>query len=73
MSLVAWEKICTPESDGGLNLINLPLNKAAIAKTCWDLTHKQDKLGIRWINAYYIKHQQLQQMPIPQQASWMVR
>ncbi|XP_075086042.1 uncharacterized protein LOC142168789 [Nicotiana tabacum] len=33
-ALVAWEKICTPKSAGGLNLINLPLwNKAAIAKT----------------------------------------
>ncbi|XP_075077303.1 uncharacterized protein LOC142164039 [Nicotiana tabacum] len=71
-SLVAWEKICTPKSTGGLNLINIPLcNKAAIAKTCWVLAHKQDKLWIRWINAYYIKHQQVQQMPIPQQASWM--
>ncbi|XP_070013729.1 uncharacterized protein [Nicotiana sylvestris] len=67
-------KICTPKSVGGLNLINLHLwNKVAIAKICWDLAHKQDKLWIRWINAYYIKRQQLQQMPIPQQASWMVR
>nr|XP_009597535.1 uncharacterized protein LOC104093492 [Nicotiana tomentosiformis] len=73
-TLMAWEKICTPKSAGGLNLINLPLwNKAAIAKTCWDLAHKQDKFWIRWINAYYIKKQQLQHMPIPQQASWMER
>ncbi|XP_075077397.1 uncharacterized protein LOC142164116 [Nicotiana tabacum] len=73
-SLVAWENICTPKLAGGLNLINLPLwNKAAIFKTCRDLAHKQDKLWIRRINAYYIKQQQLQHMPIPQQASWMVR
>ncbi|XP_070031557.1 uncharacterized protein [Nicotiana tomentosiformis] len=33
-ALVTWEKICTPKSAGGLNLINLPLwNKAGIAKT----------------------------------------
>ncbi|XP_019240287.1 PREDICTED: uncharacterized protein LOC109220273 [Nicotiana attenuata] len=73
-ALVAWDKICTPKSVGGLYLINLPLwNKAAIAKTWWDLAHKQDKLWIRWISAYYIQQQQLQHMPIPQQASWMVR
>ncbi|XP_075076510.1 uncharacterized protein LOC142163153 [Nicotiana tabacum] len=30
-------------------------NKEAIAKTCWDLSHKQDKLWIMWIDAYYIK------------------
>nr|XP_016468578.1 PREDICTED: uncharacterized protein LOC107791096 [Nicotiana tabacum] len=71
-ALVAWEKICTPKSAGGHNLINLLLwNKAAIAKICWDLAHKQEKLWIRWINAYYIKQQQLQHMPIPYQASWM--
>jgi len=30
-------------------------NKAAIAKTFWDLTHKQDKMWIRWIHSFYIK------------------
>ncbi|XP_019241491.1 PREDICTED: uncharacterized protein LOC109221464 [Nicotiana attenuata] len=71
---VSWERMCTPKSAGGLNLINLLLwNKAAIAKVCWDLAHKEDKLWIRWINAYYVKQQQLKDMPIPKQASWMVR
>ncbi|XP_019233637.1 PREDICTED: uncharacterized protein LOC109214192 [Nicotiana attenuata] len=66
--------MCTPKSTGGMNIINLMLwNKAAIAKVCWDLAHKEDKLWIRWINAYYIKHQQIQTMPIPKQANWMVR
>ncbi|XP_075074296.1 uncharacterized protein LOC142161947 [Nicotiana tabacum] len=70
-SYVAWDKMCTPKSTGGMNIINLMLwNKAAIAKICWDLAHKE-KLWIRWINAYYIKHQQIQTMPIPKQASWM--
>ncbi|XP_019225635.1 PREDICTED: uncharacterized protein LOC109207206 [Nicotiana attenuata] len=71
---VSWERMCTPKSAGGLNLINLLLwNKAAIAKVCWDLAHKEDKLWIRWINAFYVKQQQLEDMPIPKQASWMVR
>ncbi|XP_019264507.1 PREDICTED: uncharacterized protein LOC109242131 [Nicotiana attenuata] len=71
---VAWDKMCTPKSTRGMNIINLMIwNKAAIAKVCWDLAHKEDKLCIRWINAYYIKHQQIQTMPIPKQASWMVR
>ncbi|XP_019224291.1 PREDICTED: uncharacterized protein LOC109205978 [Nicotiana attenuata] len=70
---VSWERMCTSKSAGGLNLINLLLwNKAAIAKVCWDLAHKEDKFWIRWINAYYDK-QQLKDMPIPKQASWMVR
>ncbi|XP_070041550.1 uncharacterized protein [Nicotiana tomentosiformis] len=48
-------------------------NNAAIAKTHWDLTHKQDKLWIKWIHAYYIKDQSLGTMNIPQTSSWMDR
>ncbi|XP_019248656.1 PREDICTED: uncharacterized protein LOC109227921 [Nicotiana attenuata] len=73
-SLVAWDKICTPKSAGGLNLINLKVwNRAATAKNYWDLAHKCDKMWIKWIHAYYIKGQQISDMPIPQQASWLVR
>lgn len=73
-SLIAWEKVCTPKSVGGLNLISTKLwNKAAIAKVTWDLSSKQDKLWIRWIHAYYIKSNTLISAPIPLQASWMVR
>ncbi|XP_059288814.1 uncharacterized protein LOC132042227 [Lycium ferocissimum] len=73
-ALVAWERVCTPKSAGGLNLINLQLwNKVAIAKTCWDLEHKEDKLWIRWIHAFYIKGQQFYEVIIPQKACWMVR
>nr|XP_009786491.1 PREDICTED: uncharacterized protein LOC104234592 [Nicotiana sylvestris]XP_016445207.1 PREDICTED: uncharacterized protein LOC107770414 [Nicotiana tabacum] len=65
---VSWERMCTPKSVGDLNLINLLLwNKAAIAKVCWDSAHKEDKLWIRWINTYNVKHKQLHDMPIPKQ------
>ncbi|XP_060211885.1 uncharacterized protein LOC132639460 [Lycium barbarum] len=73
-TLVAWDKVCLPISTGGLNPINLKLwNVAALAKTCWDLAHKLDKLWIRWIHTYYIKGRHLGDFDIPQQASWMVR
>ncbi|XP_059306153.1 uncharacterized protein LOC132057530 [Lycium ferocissimum] len=73
-SLVAWTRICMPKSTGGLNLVNLQLwNKAAIAKTYWDLARKQDKLWIRWIHAYYTKGATIQDIPIPKQSCWMVR
>ncbi|XP_060170346.1 uncharacterized protein LOC132601264 [Lycium barbarum] len=48
-------------------------NQAAITKLCWDLAHKEDKLWVKWIHAYYIKDQQLSVCPIPQIASWMTR
>ncbi|KAK4732122.1 hypothetical protein R3W88_025110 [Solanum pinnatisectum] len=73
-ALVAWEKICTPKSAGGLNITNLHLwNKATIAMTFWDLTHKQDKIWIRWIHSFYIKNHDIQVKPIPQHACWMNR
>ncbi|XP_075087887.1 uncharacterized protein LOC107829334 [Nicotiana tabacum] len=73
-ALITWEKICLPKSTRGLNLHNLQVwNNAAIAKTHWDLTHKQDKLWIKWIHAYYIKDQSLGTMTIPQTSSWMDR
>ncbi|KAH0686277.1 hypothetical protein KY289_017035 [Solanum tuberosum] len=59
---------------GGLNLINIRMwNKIAIAKTTWDLAHKQDKLWIRWIHTYYIKANIIESAPIPAQESWMIR
>ncbi|XP_070055311.1 uncharacterized protein [Nicotiana tomentosiformis] len=73
-ALLAWDRVCLPKAGGGLNITNFKLwNKVAIAKTSWDLAHKQDKQWIRWIHTYYIKNQQMNTMPIPQQACWMVR
>nr|XP_009602091.1 uncharacterized protein LOC104097252 [Nicotiana tomentosiformis] len=44
-ALIAWEKVCTPKSMGGLGLLNIRLwNKAAIAKASWDIEHKTDRL-----------------------------
>ncbi|XP_019248680.1 PREDICTED: uncharacterized protein LOC109227945 [Nicotiana attenuata] len=72
--LKAWSRMCTLESSGGLGLINLQLwNRAAITKLCWDVASKQDRLWIRWIHVFYIKDKRLEDMAIPEQASWMVR
>lgn len=46
---------------------------AVAAKNHWDLAHKLDKLWIKYIHSYYIKGQQIADVPIPQQVSWMVR
>ncbi|XP_070014563.1 uncharacterized protein LOC142175548 [Nicotiana tabacum] len=73
-SLVAWDRMCTPKLRGGYGLINLQMwNRAAIAKLCWDVASKRDSLWIRWIHAYYIKDKRIEDIAIPQQASWMVR
>lgn len=43
--LIAWNKICTPKSMGGLGLRRtLPLNKAFLAKLAWKILTKPDNL-----------------------------
>nr|XP_016440063.1 PREDICTED: uncharacterized protein LOC107765875 [Nicotiana tabacum] len=45
----------------------------SVAKNYWDLTHKQDTMWIKWVHVFYIKGQQIDQMAIPKQSSWMLR
>ncbi|KAM3198979.1 hypothetical protein P3L10_034131 [Capsicum annuum] len=72
--LVAWSNVCSPKDSGGLNLTNLSIwNNAAIATKCWDLANKQDRLWIKWIHSCYVKHQSIFVIPMPKQASWMVK
>lgn len=73
-ALVAWEKVMKPLPAGGLNITNLKLwNCAAICKLLWCLCRAQDKLWIKWIHEYYIKGQDVYEMSIPKQSSWVVR
>ena len=70
--MIAWEKVCCPKSEGGIGLINMKVwNRAAIAKLCWDLANKEDKLWIKWIHTYYIKGQREWQRR--KNASWMIQ
>lgn len=69
--LIAWDKVCTPRSCGGLNITNLHCWNNS--KTCWDLANKQDKLWIRWVHSYCIKGQPFGSILVPQQACWMIK
>ena len=71
-SLIAWERVCRPKNEGGMGMIHMQVwNRAAIAKLCWDLANKEDKLWIKWIHAYYLKRQNEWQKR--EQANWMIR
>ena len=64
--------MCCPIYEEGLGLINIKIwNRAAIAKLCWDLANKEDKLWIKWIHAYYIKGQR--EWKVSNYASCMVK
>lgn len=73
-ALVAWEKVMLPLQAGGLNIINLKFwNRAAICKLFWGLHQKKDRIWIRWIHGYYIKQQDIYEMSVPMQCSWIIR
>nr|CCA65981.1 hypothetical protein [Beta vulgaris subsp. vulgaris] len=71
---VAWDFLQQPKSTGGLNVTNMVLwNKAAILKLLWAITFKQDKLWVRWVNAYYIKRQNIENVTVSSNTSWILR
>ena len=70
---VAWSFACLHKSWGGLNLSWLDLwNKAAMLKNHWSFAHKKDRLWIRWINDYYLKHSDVFSYVVPSVTSWML-
>ena len=41
-------------------------------KKLWSFAHKKDRLWIRWINDYYLKHSDVFSYIVPSTASWML-
>lgn len=63
-----------PYYAGGLNVVNLKMwNRAAICKLLWRLYQGKESIWVRWIHVYYIKNQDIFEMAIPMQYSWVMR
>lgn len=59
-SQVTWDQVCSPRTQGGMNLISLDeWNRANMSKLLWNLGGKADSLLIKWIHSYYIKKEWL--------------
>lgn len=71
-ALIAWDKLCWPKSNGGLQFLDIyTWNKAAIGKLLWNVCQKKDKLWVAWIHSYYGQNGVWN---IPEkQASWVVQ
>lgn len=55
-SPVAWETVCRPKCQGGLDIINLTVwNQVTMMKCLWNLCRKSDNLWVKWIHMYYLK------------------
>lgn len=73
-SPMAWEKVCQPKSNGGLNARQVvKWNKAALIKQVWVLALMKDILWVNWVHAYYIKSSYFMVCLFPKFISWMLR
>ncbi|XP_021844803.2 uncharacterized protein [Spinacia oleracea] len=48
-------------------------NKAAVLKHYWALSMKQDRLWIKWMHTYYVKHHNFWTMQVPNGLTWSMR
>ncbi|XP_058769383.1 uncharacterized protein LOC131643248 [Vicia villosa] len=73
-SPVAWDNVCGPKSNGGLDVINLGVwNKACLTKLLWKLTSKEESLWVQWVHRYYIKNEDVMQVQVKENGSWILR
>lgn len=73
-SPIAWERVCSPKSNGGLSIINLSVwNRVSILKLLWNVCHKSDCLWIKWLHTYYIKNHCVWNVPAKESHSWILK
>lgn len=54
MHLIAWERVCSPKSQGGLGFRDLECNNEAhMMKLAWQLTKDSDKLWVQVLRDKY--------------------
>lgn len=57
VSLVAWEKICKPKKQDGLNVQGCRnWNKASVSKMIWLIMEKVDNLWVKWVHGLYMNN-----------------
>ncbi|XP_058776995.1 uncharacterized protein LOC131651348 [Vicia villosa] len=60
---IAWKQMWRPRGYGGLNIIDIEVwNKVSLMKLMWNLHGKEDSLWVKWVQAYYLKHNNLMEV-----------
>ncbi|XP_058733386.1 uncharacterized protein LOC131604994 [Vicia villosa] len=73
-SPIAWKEVCKPIEKGGLHIIDLDVwNKVTMLKLLWDLRKKTDSLWVLWMHSYYIRDQDVMEMELKHDSSWIVK
>ncbi|XP_011083922.1 uncharacterized protein LOC105166312 [Sesamum indicum] len=53
---VAWEEICHPKEEGGLEIRHIQSwNVALLARVLWNIHRKADTLWVQWVNGAYLR------------------
>lgn len=54
--LVAWAKVCSPNDQAGIGLINMAVwNQVSLMKCLWNISSKSDNLWVKWIHTNHLK------------------
>ncbi|XP_060212170.1 uncharacterized protein LOC132639766 [Lycium barbarum] len=57
IALVAWEKLCRPKRQGGLNIKGCKIwNMAAVGKLIWHIMEKKDIMWVKWVQGVYMNN-----------------
>lgn len=70
---VAWENLCKPKDEGGLNIKNpLKWNHSQIIFMLWKVNQfKTSSLWAKWVRAIVLKTKPFCCIPIPTDCSWI--
>ncbi|XP_058734199.1 uncharacterized protein LOC131605929 [Vicia villosa] len=73
-SPIAWTRVCSSIKNGGMNLIHMETwNRVAMLRCLWSLSLKVDSLWVKWVHAYYIKHDSVWNINLPQNVTWILK
>ena len=60
MHMISWEKLCSPKSEGGLELKRLEdWNRACSMKNLWDILTRRPTLWTDWVYNRYLSNKSL--------------
>jgi len=57
VALVAWDKVCLPKRQGGLNIKGCSnWNKASVGQLLWQIIVNKESLWVKWVHDIYMKN-----------------
>lgn len=71
---MGWKRVCSPNKQGGIGLINLNIwNQVTMLKCLWNICCKSDSLWIQWIHQVYLKGEYVLKVKPGQNWTWILK